>query len=80
MAKGTPPPEPDPTPPQTPPEDRWQRWDKRVRDAVLFIIGIIGVVNELFYEPEPRAGALIFLASILGIPFVLRADEKRRGS
>lgn len=60
-------------------EKKWERWDKRLRDIVLFIVGIAGVVNELWIEPEPRLYSLIFLGSILGIPFALRADEKRRG-
>lgn len=60
-------------------EQQWERWDKRLRDIVLFLIGIAGVCNELWIEQEPRLYALIFLGSILGIPFALRADEKRRG-
>lgn len=60
-------------------ERKWERWDKRLRDLVLFLIGIAGVINELWIEDTPRYVSLIFLGSILGIPFALRADEKRRG-
>lgn len=59
-------------------ENKWQIWDKRVRDVGLYIVGMLGVINELFIQPEPRPTSLVFLATVLGIPFVLRADEKRR--
>lgn len=59
-------------------DDQWARWDKRVRDLVLFAVGIAGIVNELFLSDEPNPTALVFLATIVGVPFVLRADEKRR--
>lgn len=60
-------------------DDRFALWDRRVRDILLYVVGIGGVINELFVVHEPRVYALVFLASILGIPFVLRQDEKRRG-
>jgi hypothetical protein len=60
-------------------EQKWDRWDKRLRDITLFLVGIAGVINELWIEETPRLYSLIFLGSILGIPFALRADEKRRG-
>lgn len=53
----------------------WDRWDQRVRDTVLFTVGVVGVVNELFVVDEPRAYALIFLGSLIGMPFVLSADK-----
>lgn len=59
-------------------EREWARWDKRIRDALLFSVGLAGVINELWIQPEPRIYSLVFLGSILGIPFVLHADEKRR--
>lgn len=59
-------------------DKQWARWDKRIRDLFMFGVGIIGVCNELFVEDEPRVYALMFLATILGFPFVLNADEKRR--
>ncbi len=60
-------------------ERSFARWDKRIRDALLFSVGLAGVINELWIQPEPRIYSLVFLGSILGIPFVLHADEKRRG-
>lgn len=60
-------------------QDIWSRWDKRVRDSIIFAVGVAGVVHELFIVEDPRASILIFLGSLIGVPFVLQADE-RRGS
>ena len=59
-------------------DDRWHIWDKRVRDAVLFVVGVAGIVNELFIISSPRPSSLLFLGSLVGLPFVLNADERRR--
>lgn len=59
-------------------DERFNLWDKRLRDILLFAVGVGGVINELWVQSEPRPYALIFLGSILGVPFVLRADEKRK--
>lgn len=53
----------------------WDRWNMRVRDSVLFIVGVVGVRNELWIVDEPRAYALIFLGGMIGMPFVLGADK-----
>lgn len=58
-------------------DERWAKYEKRIRDSVIFLVGIGGVINELWVEPSPRAAALVFLASLIGVPFVLSADEKR---
>lgn len=57
--------------------DLYTRYEKRVRDGLIFTVGIVGVINELFLVAEPRPSSLIFLASLIGVPFVLGADEKR---
>jgi hypothetical protein len=57
--------------------DKWSLWDKRLRDAIIFAVGIFGTMNELFIISDPRPSALIFLASLIGVPFVLQADEKK---
>lgn len=59
-------------------EDRWAVLDKWVRDTALFLVGIAGVINELWFQSAPRWSALVFLASLLGLPFALSADERRR--
>lgn len=56
---------------------RYALIENRIRDAVIFVIGIGGVVNELFVLDDPRPSALVFLASLIGVPFVLSADERR---
>lgn len=63
--------------PQRRSTDLWNRYDKRVRDSIIFMVGVGGVINELFVENEPRPAALVFLASLIGVPFVLSADEKK---
>jgi len=55
----------------------WDRWDQRVRDTILFTVGVVGVVNELFVVDEPRAYALMFLGSLIGMPFVLSAEKSK---
>lgn len=58
-------------------DDIWARWDKRVRDTIIFLVGVGGCINELFFIADPRPAALVFLASLIGIPFVLSADESK---
>ena len=58
-------------------EDVWVRYEKRVRDAIIFLVGIGGCINELFIVDEPRPSALVFLASLVGVPFILQADERK---
>lgn len=57
--------------------DLWSRWDRRVRDSIIFLVGTAGVIHELFIIEEPRISILIFLGSLVGVPFVLSADERR---
>lgn len=59
---------------------RWEQWNTRIRDIVLFVIGVAGIINELFLIAEPRPSSLVFLGSLVGLPFVLNADERRRRS
>jgi hypothetical protein len=58
-------------------DDAWSLWDKRVRDSVIFLVGVLGVIHELFIVSDPRIAALVFLGSLIGVPFVLSADERR---
>jgi hypothetical protein len=60
--------------------NKWQLWDKRIRDLIIWIIGVVALVNELFIKVKPEIPTLTFLAGILGLPFVLKADEIRRRS
>lgn len=58
-------------------EDLYATWNVKVRDTIIFIVGVFGVINELFIVENPRPSILIFLGSLIGIPFVMGADEKR---
>jgi hypothetical protein len=60
-------------------EERPTTWDKRLKDLVLYFIGCAGVINELWFEDQPRPPVLFFLITVLGLPLVQKADEKRRG-
>lgn len=55
----------------------WELWNPRVRDTGIYLLGIYGVINELFIVPEPRLYALIFLGPLIGMPLVLGADAAR---
>lgn len=58
--------------------DKWSVWDKRIRDLVIFLLGVGAIANELFLETEIRPAALIAASFMVGIPLTLRADEARR--
>lgn len=63
---------------KTDPDQTYTKWNTRIRDALLFSVGLFGVINELVIEDQPRPYALLFLASLLGLPAILNLDEKRR--
>lgn len=58
-------------------EDLYAKWNARVRDALLFLVGFSGCIYEIFFVPDPRPSILVFLGSLIGMPFILSADEKR---
>jgi hypothetical protein len=59
-------------------EERWGRWEKTVRAFAILAIGLAALINEFFLREEPRTSVLIFVGSMLGIPFVMGADERLR--
>lgn len=59
-------------------DDRWTKWNLRIRDLVLWLIGIGAVVNELFAREEIRPLAPPIIAALLGLPIALRADERKK--
>lgn len=65
-------------PPQRRKNDKWDTWDLRIRDSVLFITGVLGIVNEIWFATAPRPSLLIFLGSLVGLPLALEADRRRR--
>jgi len=47
------------------------------RDSILFLSGIILIVNELVVRDGPeRPTVLLLLAGMVGLPAFLRADER----
>jgi hypothetical protein len=58
--------------------DKFSIWDRRVRDIGIYIVAILGVINQLFFVEDPSETTLVFLAAMLGFPLVLKADEFRR--
>lgn len=60
-------------------KDKWSKWDKRIRDLIIWVIGTGALVNELFLKESPETATLVFLAGVLGVPFILKADEMKRG-
>lgn len=58
--------------------DAWSKWDKRIRDTILFLVGVLGIINELAIVSEPRPSVLVFLASLVGLPLIFAKDEQRR--
>lgn len=59
-------------------DQQWHRWEERIKSAFLLVLGMAGVINELFLRAqEPRVTVLAFLAGVLGLPFVL---DTKRGS
>ena len=55
-------------------------WPRITRDSALFLAGLGLTINEavLRHGPE-RPSLLILFAAMMGLPFVLRGDEKGGG-
>ena len=52
-----------------------------LRDAILFLAGLAGVIHETIYVVEPREPLLILFAAMMGLPAFLRwedAEDKRK--
>lgn len=49
------------------------------RDATLFLAGLLLTVNESVVHQGPERPTLLLLfAAMMGLPFILRADEQRK--
>lgn len=59
-------------------KDFYSKWNPRVRDGVLFVVGVGGLINEIWFEPDARLHVLVFLLSLLGIPAVEALDKIRQ--
>jgi len=61
------------------PDDNWSITYNRIRDVVIFTIGCIGMIYELFVVDDPRLYALVAISALLGLPLMLQADERNNG-
>lgn len=59
-------------------EERWDKWESRLKSLAILVAGIAGIINELFLRPEPRETALVFLGTLIGLPLVI-SGAKRSG-
>lgn len=53
---------------------------KRLRDAATFLLGMAGFLHELLFVQVERPFLLTASLALMGFPFVLSADQWRRGS
>lgn len=53
---------------------------RTLRSAILFAVGIAGIVYEIVVDHGERPTLLILLAAMVGLPAFLSADEKRRST
>ena len=59
---------------------RSSRWPRLSRDSILFVSGLAGVAHETLAGTTERPYLLITFAAMMGLPLVLRSDEKDRSS
>lgn len=50
----------------------------KVREAILFIAGLIGFVHEVFISDSDRKGLIVAFLSMMGVPFARRIDRYRQ--
>lgn len=53
----------------------WWPW---LRDVILFFSGLLGSVYETVVATTDRPELLILFAGMMGMPYFLRADDRRR--
>lgn len=51
---------------------------KIVRDAAIFILGAYAFIHELSRTGSERPQILIMSAAMMGLPLIIRGDEKRQ--
>jgi hypothetical protein len=44
------------------------------RDVILFLVGLAGVIHEVFFTSIERPDLLIVCAAMMGLPLLLRAN------
>jgi hypothetical protein len=59
------------------------KWDVRrilrtdIRDAILFLGGLLGVMHETLVAAQPREVLLLVFAAMMGLPAFLRLPEDK---
>lgn len=48
-----------------------------IRDVISFVLGMGIVINEVFFSPSVEAYAIGVGVTLMGLPLVLGADERR---
>jgi hypothetical protein len=56
--------------------DLFERLWPRIRDVALFILGAAVIVHETMIADQPDPTLVMFAAGAMGLPFVMRRDEK----
>jgi len=51
-------------------------WWPFVRDAMLFLFGLLGVAYETLFARPPDPSLLVLFAGMLGLPVFLRKDGR----
>lgn len=54
--------------------------ERFVRDTGLYVSGLMGVAHEVLLRDDVREGILILLGGMLGLPAIMKQDEKRNKS
>lgn len=57
-------------------EERWSSWERRLTSIAVSLVCVAGIINELFFEENPREAVLVFLGTILGLPVVISGARK----
>lgn len=50
------------------------------RDGGLYLVGLAGIVYEILIDHSDRPTLLILLGAMVGLPSILKIDEKRAAS
>ena len=60
---------------------RWRsRAASKLRDWILFAVGLAGVAHETLLRDVDRPGLLLMFAAMLGLPYALGADRPQAPS
>jgi hypothetical protein len=50
-----------------------------LRDLLLFLIGLVIIANEVFFQPNVEPASMAVGLAMTGLPLVFSADERRKG-